>query len=139
MHVQKGDDVLVLAGKDRGRTGEILELDHDRGRVKVEHCNIIVKHERPNPVTGEKGQRVETEGWIDASNVSLYTEEGEGDDFERNPVRVGYKFVGASGELYEDKPAARESFDGESPEVIHKVRIGRQTGEIVDEVPEYDA
>jgi large subunit ribosomal protein L24 len=138
MHVRKGDDVLVLAGKDRGRTGEVLELDHERGRVKIEGCNIIVKHERPNPVTGEKGQRVEREGWIDASNVSLYAESGDGDEFERQPVRVGYKFVGADGELYEDKPAARESFEGESPDVIHKVRIGRQTGDVVDEVPSYD-
>ena len=138
MHVQQGDDVLILSGKDRGFTGEILEVDHNQGRVRVENCHMIVKHERPNPVTGEEGQRVEREGWIDASNVSLYVEEEEGDEVDRKPVRVGYQFVGKDGELYEDKPAARASFDGESPDVIHKVRIGRQTDEVIDEIPDYE-
>ena len=133
MQVKTEDDVLILAGKDKGLTGEVIEADPSNGKVKVARRNMIVKHEQPNQVTGEDGQRIEREGWIDASNVALYV---DGDDGPR-PVRIGYKFVGEGGELYEDKYQARKSFGGEAPEAIHKVRIARQTGDVIDSVPEY--
>ncbi|MFB6351104.1 MAG: 50S ribosomal protein L24 [Bradymonadaceae bacterium] len=134
MHVKTDDDVLITAGKDRGFTGEVIEADPESRQVKVARRNMIVKHKQPNPVTGDDGARVEKEGWIDASNVSLYVEDEEGD---YQPVRVGHQFVGKDGELYEDKPAAKASFEGDPPAVIHKVRVAKQTGDVIDEVPSY--
>lgn len=133
MHVKTEDDVLILAGKDKGLTGEVIEADPSNGQVKVARRNIIVRHEQPNPATGDEGQRVESEGWIDASNVALYLEE----DDEPTPVRVGYKFVGSSGELFDEKHLARQSFEGDPPTAIEKVRIARQTGDVLDEMPDY--
>ena len=133
MHVKTEDDVLILAGKDKGLTGEVIEADPSNGQVKVARRNIIVRHEQPNPATGDEGQRVESEGWIDASNVALYLDE----DDKPKPVRVGYKFVGAAGELYDEKHRARESFEGDPPTAIEKVRIARQTGDVLDEMPDY--
>jgi len=138
MHVKTDDEVLILAGKDKGRVGEVLDADPDNGRVKVERMNMIVKHRQPNQITGEEGARVERENWIDASNVALFIEEdGEGDEFNRRPVRVGYRYVGADGELFTDKRAARDSFEGDGPQVIEKVRIARQTGDVLDPMPTY--
>ena len=131
MHVKKNDEVVILAGKDRDFRGEILEVDPDERRVKVARRNIVVKHKAPNPVTGEEGARVEEEGWIDASNVALFSEERGG------PVRTGYKFVGEGGELFDDKKDAIESFDDEVPDRIQKVRVGKQTGEVFDEIDSY--
>ena len=138
MHVKTDDEVLILAGKDKGRTGEVLEADPENGRVKVARINMMVKHEQPNEILEEPGARVERENWIDASNVALFVEgEDTGGEFQRRPVRVGYRYVGQSGQLYETKPQARASFDGEAPSVIEKVRIARQTGDVLDPLPEY--
>ncbi|QDG52647.1 50S ribosomal protein L24 [Persicimonas caeni] len=128
MHVKKGDEVVVLSGKDRGLRGEVLEVDPKKNRVKVARRNMVVKHRRPNPLTGESGARVEVEGWLNASNVGLYSEEKDG------PVRTGKKFVGKGGELYDTKNEAVDSFGGEQPERIQKVRVGKQTGEVFDEI-----
>ena len=76
----------------------------------------------------EKGERVETEGWIDSSNVALYSEERDG------PVRTGHQFVGDGGELYDTKKEAVESFDGQVPSPIQKVRVSKQTDEVFDEM-----
>lgn len=138
MHVKTDDDVLILAGKDRGFTGEVIEADPENGQVKVARRNMIVKHKQPNRITGEEGARIEREGWIDASNVALYVEEEDDEgEPERRPVRVGYKFVGKDGELYEDKHAAKDSFDDDPPAVIQKVRVAKQTGDVLDSVSEY--
>jgi large subunit ribosomal protein L24 len=128
MHVKKGDEVVVLAGKDRGFRGEVLEVDPHKNRVKVARRNMIIKHRRPNPLTGEEGARVEVEGWIHASNVGLYSEEKNG------PVRAGKKFVGQDDELYDTKKQALQSFGGEPPARIQKVRVANQTGEVFDEI-----
>jgi len=134
MHVKTEDDVVILTGKDRGFTGEVIDADPENGRVKVARRNMIVEHKQPNQITGEDGERIEREGWIDASNVAPYV---DGDDGEPRPVRVGYKYVGDAGELFDDKARAKESFEGEPPEVVEKIRIARQTGELIDEKPEY--
>lgn len=128
MHVKKGDEVVILAGKDRGLRGEVLAVDPKKGRVKVARRNMVVKHRKPNPLTGESGARVEEENWIHASNVGLYSEERDG------PVRTGKKFVGAGGELFDSKQEAAESFGDEQPDRIQKVRVGKQTGEVFDEI-----
>ncbi|MFP4597301.1 MAG: 50S ribosomal protein L24 [Persicimonas sp.] len=128
MHVKKGDNVIVLSGKDRGFRGEILAVDPDKGRVKVARRNMVTKHRAPNPLTGEAGARVEVEGWIHASNVALYSEERDG------PVRTGRKFVGKGGELHDSKQDAAASFGDDAPARIQKVRVGKQTGEVFDEI-----
>ena len=128
MKVKKRDEVVILSGKDRGLRGEILAADPKKGRVKVARRNMVVKHKSPNPLTGESGARVEEEGWIDASNVALYSEERGG------PVRIGYKFVGEGGELYDDRQQAVDSFGDDEPARIQKVRFGKQTGEVFDDV-----
>ena len=78
MHVKMKDKVVVTTGKDKGQTGEVIAIDHAKGRIKVARRNMIIKHKRPNPLTGEEGNRLEIEGWINASNVALYNEELKG-------------------------------------------------------------
>jgi large subunit ribosomal protein L24 len=127
MHVKKKDNVVVLCGKDRGLRGEILEVDPAKGRVKVSRRNMVTKHRKPNPLTGESGARVEVEGWLDASNVALYSAERDG------PVRTGKKFVGQGNSLHATKEEAVASFGKEVPARIQKVRVAKQTGEVFDE------
>ena len=127
MHVKRGDTVIVTAGKDRGEKGEVLEIDHKRSRVKVHRRNMIKKHKRPNPLTGEAGSRVDMEGWIHSSNVSLYSKELEG------PVRTKAQWVGQGGTLYGTRTEASGSFD-EAPAHIKKVRVATKTGEVFDKI-----
>ena len=69
--LKKGDDVIVIAGKDKGRRGTILKVFVD-DRVLVENVNMVKKHTRPNPNKGETGGIVEREAPLQASNVMLY-------------------------------------------------------------------
>ena len=69
--IKKGDDVIVIAGKDKGKRGNVLRV-LDNGRVMVDGINIVKKHVRPNPQAGEQGGIVEQEAAMDISNVSLY-------------------------------------------------------------------
>ena len=69
--LKKGDDVIVIAGKDKGRRGTILKMLAD-DRVLVENVNMIKKHTRPNPNKGDTGGIVEREAPLQASNVMLY-------------------------------------------------------------------
>lgn len=128
MHVKKKDNVILLAGKDRGLRGEVLEVDPVKQRVKVARRNLITKHRKPNPLTGESGARVELEGWIHASNVALYSEKRQG------PVRTGKKFVGQGNQLYDTRQEAAASFGDSAPARIQKVRVAKQTGEVFDEI-----
>ncbi len=76
--IKKGDDVIVVAGKDKGRRGTVLNVDD--GRVLVEGVNIVKKHQKPNPNAGVAGGIVEQERSIHESNVMLYnplTEKGD--------------------------------------------------------------
>jgi len=71
MHVKKGDTVIVISGNDKGRTGEITEVHRKKGRVTVSSVNMRVKHKRPTQ-QNPKGERVEEECSIHASNVMLF-------------------------------------------------------------------
>ncbi|MEM1347504.1 MAG: 50S ribosomal protein L24 [Myxococcota bacterium] len=129
MHVKMNDKVILLSGKDRGETGKVIAIDHRKGRVKVERRNIMVKHKRPNPLLGEDGARLEVENWLDASNVALYSEELDG------PERVSRRYVGKGGAFFVSKALATESFEGEgAPGVIQKVRVGKKTGHVYDQL-----
>jgi large subunit ribosomal protein L24 len=68
MHVRKGDTVIVIAGNDKGRTGEIQRVLSKRNRVFVEGVNLRWKHKRPTQES-PKGERVQEECSIHASNV----------------------------------------------------------------------
>ncbi|WP_439534990.1 50S ribosomal protein L24 [Methyloversatilis sp.] len=69
--IRKGDEVVVLAGKDRGRRGTVLRRVDERA-VLVEGINRVKKHQRPNPMKGQQGGIVEKEMPIDISNVALF-------------------------------------------------------------------
>ena len=93
--LHKGDQVLVLAGKDKGKTGRIKFVDRVKRRVTVEEVNIIVKHMRPNPQRGIQGGLVKREAPLDVSNVAIVNPEtGKADkigfdfDDQGNKIRV---------------------------------------------------
>jgi large subunit ribosomal protein L24 len=70
MHVKKGDKVVVLAGKDKGKTGEVVRSLPQENKVIVSGVNKVKKHERARK-QGAKGQTVEKEMPLHASNVAL--------------------------------------------------------------------
>lgn len=70
LSVKKGDNVLVLAGKDSGKTGEILEVNREDGKVLVAGVNIQTKHKKARS-KDDKGGIIKTEGFIDVSNVQV--------------------------------------------------------------------
>jgi large subunit ribosomal protein L24 len=69
--IRKGDEVVVIAGKDKGRRGTVLKVLED-DRVLVENVNMAKKHQRPNPNANVAGGIVEKEMSIHISNVMLY-------------------------------------------------------------------
>ncbi len=80
--IRKGDEVLVISGKDRGKQGTVLRVDPRKQRVYVEGLNIIKRHQRPRPGSMEPGGVVEREGPIHISNVALR------DPRDNKPTRV---------------------------------------------------
>jgi large subunit ribosomal protein L24 len=101
--IRKGDDVMVLTGKDKGKRGIVLNRVDD-GHVLVEGINRVKKHVKPNPMKGQPGGIVDKEMPIDISNIALFnplTSKGD---------RVGFKQLD----------------DG------RKVRIFKSNGEVVD-------
>lgn len=84
--IRRDDEVIVLAGKDKGKRGKVLSVVTDTGRVFVEGVNLIKKHQKPVPQLNQAGGIVEKEASIDVSNVAIYNSEtGKAD-------RVGFKF-----------------------------------------------
>lgn len=86
MHVKNGDKVVVIAGKDIGKTGKILRTFPNENRVIVENINMLTKHKKASGPT-EPGGIIRYEGPINASNVMYYC------DKDKTGVRVGYKFL----------------------------------------------
>jgi len=102
-HVRKGDTVVVVAGKDRGKRGRVLRVIPDKSRVVVERINMIKKHQRPTQKL-RQGGIIEREGPIHLSNVMLVDPMGD------KPTRIGMRALS----------------DG------RKVRVARKSGEIID-------
>jgi len=101
--IKKGDEVIVLTGKDKGRRGIVLRVV-DAERVVVEGVNKVKKHQKPNPLRGLAGGIIEKEMPIHVSNVALFnpvTQKGD---------RVGFRVLE----------------DG------RKVRVFKSNGEVVD-------
>jgi large subunit ribosomal protein L24 len=102
--IRKNDQVIVRAGKDRGKKGRVLSVVPDKNRVIVEGVNLIKRHTRPNPQRNIKGGIVEREAAIHMSNVMLV------DPDTNEPTRVGTKVLS----------------DGT------RVRISRKSGQAID-------
>ena len=84
--IRKGDDVIILAGRDKGKRGSVLKVVSDE-HVIVENCNMVKKHVKPNPNVGETGGIVEKEMPLHVSNVALFNPvTGKGD-------RVGFRIL----------------------------------------------
>jgi len=69
--IKKNDEVYILRGKDRGKTGRVLIVHPETARIVVEGVQLIKRHTRPNPQKNIKGGIVEKEASIDISNVSI--------------------------------------------------------------------
>ena len=84
--IKKGDEVIVLAGKDKGRQGQVIKIIKNR-KVLVENINLVKKHQKGNPNTGEESGIIEKEMPIHISNVMLLnpiTKKGD---------KVGFKIL----------------------------------------------
>ena len=69
--VKKGDQVVVMAGKDRGKRGRVLDVKPREGKVKVEGIAIVKRHQKANPGANKSGGIIEKEAYVDISNVQL--------------------------------------------------------------------
>lgn len=101
--IKREDEVIVLAGKDKGKRGKVTKVLED-DRVLVSGINIIKKHQKPNPQLGVAGGIVEKEAPLQVSNVAIFNPSTNKAD------RVGFKFLE----------------DG------RKVRFYKSTGEVID-------
>jgi len=86
MKIKKGDKVKILAGKDKGKIGKVLQIFQSSNRASIEGLNLLIKHMRPRK-KGEKGQRIEFPAPLDLSNVILVCSACD------KPTRVGYKYI----------------------------------------------
>jgi len=86
MKIKKGDKVRILAGKDKGKEGKVLQIFADKNKASIEGLNLLIKHLRPNK-QGEKGQRIEFPAPLSISNLGLICLQCG------KVTRVGYKFV----------------------------------------------
>ena len=84
LRIKTDDNVIVISGKDKGKTGKVLRVDKERDRVYVEGLNIVKRHQRPTPGNpNAQAGVIEREGPIHVSNVALV------DPQENKPTRVG--------------------------------------------------
>lgn len=85
--IRKGDEVIIIAGKDKGKIAQVLQVVADGAKLLVEGVNLVKKHEKPNPAKGTTGGIVSKTMPIDISNVAIYNSETKKAD------RVGFSFV----------------------------------------------
>ena len=103
MKLRTDDEVIVISGKDKGKTGKIIRVDRSRDRVYVEGINIVKRHQRPNP--GRPNAQVgviEREGPVHVSNVALL------DPKDRKPTRVGTRRTEDGGRMRVTKRSGTE-------------------------------
>jgi large subunit ribosomal protein L24 len=102
MHVRKGDQVVVIAGKEKGKRGRVMRLLTEQGRVVIERINMVKRHTKPTQ-RNPRGGILEKEGSVEASNVALWCgkcvaprrakiEEKEGQKKRRVCVKCGTVF-----------------------------------------------
>ncbi len=102
LRIKKGDPVIVLTGRDRGKTGEVTRVLSKKNKVLVQGVSVIKRHTAPS--ANNPGGIIEKEIPIDISNVSLI------DPKDRKPTKVGFRFLE----------------DG------RKVRYAKRSGEVID-------
>jgi large subunit ribosomal protein L24 len=83
--IKKGDTVIVIAGRDKGRTGEVIEVRRDDGRALVRGVNMVKRHQRQDAT---EGGIISKEAPIHLSNIAL------SDPKDKKPTRVGFKIIG---------------------------------------------
>ncbi|MBE0449999.1 MAG: 50S ribosomal protein L24 [Clostridia bacterium] len=103
MHIKKGDTVIVVAGKDKGKKGKVLSVNPKTERIIVENVNMVTKHQKPS-MKVQQGGRIHKEAAIHVSNVLLY------DAKAKAGTRIRYKAL----------------------ENGNKVRVSVKTGEVID-------
>ena len=108
MKIKKGDKVKIITGKDKGKTGKVLQVFSRENRASVEGRNLLIKHIRPRQ-EGEKGQRIEFPAPLSLSNLKLVCPLCAKDS------RIGYKVL--------EKEGQKKS---------KKVRICKKCGEVID-------
>lgn len=86
--LKKGDEIIVITGKDKGKIGNILQMVEDGKRVLVENVNVVKKHAKPNPMKNITGGVIDKTMPVDISNVAIYNSETKKAD------RVGFKIDG---------------------------------------------
>ena len=84
--IRKGDKVVVLTGRDKGRTGEVIQVLRERDRALVRGVHIVKRHQRQTPT--QDGGIISKESSVHLSNLAL------ADPKDGKPTRVGFKFVG---------------------------------------------
>ncbi len=84
--IKKGDTVIVIAGRDKGRTGEVIEVRRDDGRALVRGVNMVKRHQKQSATA--EGGIISKEATIHLSNIAL------ADPKDKKPTRVGFSFVG---------------------------------------------
>jgi large subunit ribosomal protein L24 len=104
--IKKNDTVKVIAGRDKGKTGRVLQVDRENGKVLVEGVSMVKRHTRPNPQRQIKGGIAERESPIAISNVMIVTSGGVA-------TRIGYRMETAGA-------------------TVRRVRIAKKGGEILD-------
>ena len=83
MRIRTDDEVIVISGKDKGKTGKVIRTDPKKERVYVEGLNIVKRHQRPRPGSTDPGGVIEKPGPIHISNVMLI------DPSDSKPTKVG--------------------------------------------------
>ena len=86
--IKKNDQVVVIAGRDKGKRGRVLEVAPTEGKIKVEGVGVIKRHQRANPQSNRAGGIIEKEAFINLSNVQLI------DPQSGKPTRVKYMLEG---------------------------------------------
>ena len=101
--IKKGDTVIVIAGRDKGRSGEVIEMRRDDGRALVRGVNIVKRHQKQS--AQQEGGIVSKEAPIHLSNIAL------ADPKDGKPTRIGFKFVGKGDEQKKVRVAKRSGVE----------------------------
>jgi large subunit ribosomal protein L24 len=106
MKIRKGDHVIVVAGRDRGRSGLVIAAYPDRGKVLVQGVNVVKKNKKVT-YQGQRGAKeggiTHEEALIDVSNVQLADP-----DNDKKPVRVGYRFDEDGNKIRVARPSGKD-------------------------------
>ena len=101
--IKKGDTVVVIAGRDKGRSGEVIEMRHDDGRALVRGVNVVKRHQKQSAT--QEGGIVSKEAPIHLSNIAL------ADPKDGKPTRVGFKYVGKGDDRKKVRVAKRSGVE----------------------------